>query len=300
MRSSLVVLVLLGTLCAVYANSSGGFVDVGKHITGAAGVYKWGNAVWREEYEPAGAEHMTNPNTGVPLTGPGGYEGLNGPPYNPTPMTAAFKNQWNVNHWSAIGWRYGMLALTGRTDGSEVTMTRKGGAQYGRWESKMFFNPTRKSTNSWRAILELVPVKSSQYHCGAQTITYMDFSMATLKSSFQINTLPKNSFKHSIALSAHTLSGYHAFAVEVSPTHISWFVDDRVVMTEKRKAALSHPVLTIRIRFMGTNDRDFPVAADATPNLQFDWNRYFSLKRPNARSINGVPRCARETNPNAC
>jgi len=285
---------LLCTLCAADLSSD--------RIVGACGKYKWGNAIWREEYAPEGAENMTNPKTGAPLTGPRGYEGLAGiKPYDPTPMTAAWKAQWAVNHWDAIMWRFGMLSITGRADGGEVTMTRKGGQRYGRWESKMVLVARKSKTNSWRALLELVPVKSSQHHCGAQTITYADFTKGTLKGSLQINSLPDNSYQHSVSLPHGTEASYHSFGVEVAKDHISWFVDDRVVMTETRKKALRHPKLTLRIRLVGTSDGKFPVPADETPLLQFDWNRAWNLKRPNALPINRVPKCSRKTtNPDAC
>src|SRR5690349_19177677 len=138
---------------------------------------------------------MKNPITCVPLTGPGGYAGLDGPPVNPTPMTTEWKAQWKVSHWDAIGWKYGMLSIAGRSDGGEVRMTRKGGARYGRWESKMVLVPAKSTTNSWRALLELVPVKSSRYHCGAQTITYASYTKGSLTGSLQINTRPNHSFQ---------------------------------------------------------------------------------------------------------
>jgi len=303
MRCSFVVLLLLGALYAVNSSDLGSSaVPPGKPITGAAGVYGWGNSVWREEYEPVGAEHMKNPITGKPLTGPGGYQGLDGPPYNPTPMTSSWKSQWKVNHWDSLLWRYGMLVVVGRADGGEVTMTRAGGAQYGRWESKMVIKFARKSTsNKYRALFELVPVTSSQYHCGAQTITYADHITGTQRASLKINTLPKHSYQHSVSLSTKTMNHYHTFAVEVAKTHIAWFVDDRVVMYEKRKAALRHPRLTLRIRFLGEPGQKFPVPADETPALQFDWNRFFDLHRRNKHPVNRAPKCSRlTTNPAAC
>jgi hypothetical protein len=267
-------------------------------IVGACQYYKWGNAIWREEYEPEGAQNMKNPNTGVPLTGPGGYEGLTGVPYNPTPMRADWKSVWKVSHWNAIMWKYGMLSIKGRADGGEVTLTRKGGAKYGRWESKMMIVTRKSKTNAWRALLELVPVKSSANHCGAQTITYGDFTKGSYTGSMQINTLPARSYQHSVSLPRGATDPYHTFGVEVAKDHIAWFVDDRVAMYEKRKAALPHPKLTLRIRFLNTGG---PVNADETPDLQFDWNRFWSLKRPNQRPIKQAPKCSRViTNTAAC
>jgi len=296
MRYSLVVTLALVfcTLCAADINSA--------RIVGACQKYKWGNAIWREEYAPEGAENMKNPVTGVPLTGPKGYEHLAGiEPYDPTPMTPQWKAQWVVSQWSAVQWRFGMLSITGRPDGKEVTMTRKGGARYGRWESKVMIANKKSTTDSWRVLLELVPVEASQDRCGAQTITYGDYTKGTLKGSLQINALPNLSYQHSVPFPRGTEEAYHTFGVEVAKDHISWFVDDRVVMTETRKPALRHPKLTMRIRFFGTDDDEFPVPAGETPLLQFDWNRYWSLKRPNALPINRVPKCSRKTtNPDAC
>jgi len=180
-------------------------------------------------------------------------------------------------------------------------MTRKGGERYGRWESKMVVVPRKSTTNSWRALLELVPVESSKYRCGAQTVTYADYTKGTLKGSLRINTLPDHSYQHWVSLTPGTADGFHAYGVEVTKTHIAWFVDDRVVMRETRKEALAHPRLTLRIRFFGTSNGPFPVPADETPSLQFDWNRFWNLNRPNQLPINRVPKCFRvTTNPDAC
>jgi len=297
-RRALVALLLLGTICVALAESAAEY-----RCTGAAGHYKWGNAIWRDEYEPRGAEHMINPNNGLPITAPGGYEGLNGRPYNPTPMPKTWKAQWSVSRWSAVNWGFGQLQITGRADGSDVVMTRKDGAKYGRWESKFHISSQKSKSNSWRVLLELVPADASQHHCGAQTITYGNFIKNTRKGSLQIHTLPNNRFAHTVTTrpGISVDGGFHTFGVEVTKTHVAWFVDDRAVLYEPRKAALHHPKLTLRIRFGGTSDGKFPVPADETPQLGFDWNRFWDLKRPNKLPIKNKPKCAQvTTNPDAC
>ena len=61
---------------------------------------------------------------------------------------------------------------------------------------------------------------------------------------------------------------------------MSWFVDTHVVMTERRPAALTGATYAARFRLVGT-----PGAQMNPGRMQMDWVRYYSLARPNARSI---------------
>ncbi len=93
----------------------------------------------------------------------------------------------------------------------------------------------------------------------------------------------------SSSIAVHPKFAYHSFAIEATPTHITWFVDDRAVMTELRDAALVHPKLVMRIRHGGLRPTDFPNAEGANVFGQFDWLRAYNLNRPNTLPICNVP-----------
>ncbi len=102
-----------------------------------------------------------------------------------------------------------------------------------------------------------------------------------------IETKGSQSWSSSIGISSVFL--YHSYAIEATPTHITWFVDDRAVMTERRADALVHPELVMRIRHGGVNPADFPNAEGENVFGQFDWVRAYDLQRPNTLPICNVP-----------
>jgi hypothetical protein len=73
---------------------------------------------------------------------------------------------------------------------------------------------------------------------------------------------------------------WHTFAVEVTPSHISWFVDAHVINTERRAEALSGVPLTVRFAMVGEPGQRMNVS-----RMQMDWLRYHTLRKPNTRSI---------------
>ena len=68
--------------------------------------------------------------------------------------------------------------------------------------------------------------------------------------------------------------------MEITRDHVSWFVDTKVMRTERRTEALA----AVKYR------PQFVIAGDSAARMneswmQMDWVRYYSLKRPNAKSI---------------
>ena len=73
---------------------------------------------------------------------------------------------------------------------------------------------------------------------------------------------------------------WHTFAVEVTRSHISWFVDAHVVSTERRSQALSGVPSTVRFAMVGEPGKRMNVS-----RMQMDWLRYHTLRKPNRKSI---------------
>ena len=225
--------------------------------TGAARVYLWGPAHWHDEYE----QGM------VP--------------------------QYAINPRPSVENRYGMLTLKGRPDGRMVRVTlQRQSYRYGRWEIRVRVRPFNDRPLPFHMVAELVP-SGGQYRCGARNITLADYSQGDRRASMRINTLPNRSFTFS-KRPVVSPGGWNTYAVEITRSHISWFVDDRVVMTERRPAALSGAAYTLRYRFVTPAQ-----SALTQPWMQMDWSRYFTLKRPNALPIS-APRTTAGTNRRAC
>ena len=72
---------------------------------------------------------------------------------------------------------------------------------------------------------------------------------------------------------------WHTFAVEVTKTHISWFVDAHVMSTERRSRRCPAS------RYGAVRDGRRARQADELSRMQMDWLRYHTLRKPNTKSI---------------
>ncbi len=224
--------------------------------TNAGKVYRWGLAAWKDEFRPR------------------------------------LSRAWAVNHRKLVRNQNGMLTLDGTARSGTVTATVKGRAhRYGRWEARVRGQQWGRGHRPYHVIWELVP--AGDYRCGGRSIVISDFTVGSGRANSYIRTAPRRQF---VASKARNLGNYawHTYAVEVTKKRISWFVDTRVVMTERRDAALSGTRFKMRFRLAGAK------GARMNPSrMQMDWVRYYTLERPNARSV-AAPQARRGSYAGAC
>lgn len=211
--------------------------------TNAAKIFRWGNAQWNDEF-----------------VGP-------------------LKSMWEKNGRGVIRNQNGMLTLNAASTSGSVIATLSGHQrQYGRWEARVRGKQYASSGTPYRVFWELVP-RSGGYHCGARSIVLSEYRLGTNRAAMHLRNLPDLDYTTSKAL---PLSGdqFHTYAVEVTKDHISWFVDTKVIRTERRASARTGAKYSVRFRLAAT-----PGAKMNKGRMQMDWMRYYSLDRPNARSI---------------
>ena len=210
--------------------------------TNAAKVFRWGNASVKDEFK-------------APLT-----------------------PRWSVNAPSQVRNQHGMLTLDATATGGDVTATLTGSARrYGRWEARVRGRQYGTAATPYRLVWELVPSDSS--HCAARNIVVGDYTLGTDQASVHLRNVPDVDFTTSRSLPLSN-NEFHTYAVEVAPDHISWFVDTRVIMTERRPAARTGASYSMRFRLVGK-----PAARMNPGRMQMDWARYYTLDRKNAQSI---------------
>ncbi len=216
-----------------------------QHPTNAGKVFRWGLEDWREEYE-----------------------------------VGALSSHWHSDHLDQVSHRYGMLSIEALPDtGSISVWPDNQSAQYGRWESRVraieFSDVGEKYTFTWG----LVPVDEDARRCGANDIVMSAYQTGDTVATGAVRVAPDSeyTFKRKRDLRSRA---WHTYAVEVTPDHVSWFVDTQVMRTERRPEALSG--LEYRPQFQ----------IDAVPGqqmrrswMQMDWTRYYTLKRVNAQPI---------------
>jgi glycosyl hydrolase family 16 len=211
--------------------------------TNAAKIFRWGNAAWKDEFV--------------------------------RPLSSS---TWQANHPSLVRDQHGMLTLDStRTSGDVVAAAKISGSQYGRWEARVRTRSYKGSGTPYRAVWELAPTSGGE-HCGARGIELSDYPIGAGTASMHVRNTPASDFTTSKTLPLNNV--FHTYAFEVTPDHVSWFVDTRVVMTERRPAALSGAVFAPRFRLVAT-----PGATMRRGRMQMDWVRYYTLQRKNARSI---------------
>lgn len=206
------------------------------------------------------------------------------------PLTRA----WAVNRPRQVNNQHGMLTINGTADGHNVGATLTGHARrYGRWETRVRAEQYSSGHTPYRVVAELIPAGDRKYHCGSRNIVLASYKLGTGRAHMSIRTLPNVEYTYSKRLNLRP-GPFHTYAVEVTRRHISWFVDAHVVMTERRKAARSATMYAVRFRLVSEK------GARMNPGrMQMDWVRYYTLERPNAKSIK-APRARRGTYAGAC
>jgi hypothetical protein len=232
-----------------------------KHPTNAAKVFRWGVEAWRQEFEDG------------PLS-----------------------RHWHTNHPSLVNTQVGMLTIAAGPSTNVVRVRPDNQrAAYGRWEARVRAVELETGHKTFRFNWELVPVGGSRrYHCGAQSIVMASYRPGDSSvARGAVRTLPNREFRFERRLDLRSRA-WHTYAVEVTPRRISWFVDTRVVHTERRPAALSGVTYKPRFRIEGDPDGRMN-----SSRMQMDWVRYYDLHRPNVKSID-APAMDRRTYHRAC
>ncbi|QWZ09468.1 hypothetical protein KRR39_06810 [Nocardioides panacis] len=175
--------------------------------TNAGKVFRWGNAQWADDF-----------------IGP-------------------VKGMWAQNRPGQVNNQHGMLTINGSAGGGDVVAMVAGHArQYGRWETRVRAEQYTRSHTPYHVVAELVPV--GDHRCGARSIVLSDYALGSDRARMAIRNLPNAEFTASKRLNLRP-GPFHTYAVEVTPSHVSWFVDTRVVMTERRGEALSGGVVRV-------------------------------------------------------
>lgn len=170
----------------------------------------------------------------------------------------------------------GLMAKAGAKGGVSTTWQTKG-YDRGRWEVRLRTDRESTGAADYAVRVELVPSAPKQQHCGAQDIAILDFHPSRMSTAnFYARTLPDTEFRTSRTLSRPVGSDeWHVYGVEVTPKHIRWFVDAKLVAEEKRPAAFSGVPLTMRVAM--EPEKEGQVMNKTRVNL--DWARYWTLDK---------------------
>jgi beta-glucanase (GH16 family) len=203
------------------------------------------------------------------------------------------KRMWAVNQAGLVRDQHGMLTINATGTSGTVSARLTGhDRRYGRWEARVRAEQYAADGTPYHVVWELVP--TSGYHCGARSIVLADYALGTSTANAYLRSSPSTEFRASRSGLTLGPGPFHTYAVEVTPDHVSWFVDTRVVMTERRPEARTGATYAARFRLVGT-----PGARMNPGRMQMDWVRYYSLARQGARSVE-APQAEVGTYADAC
>ncbi|UDY24236.1 family 16 glycosylhydrolase [Nocardioides sp. Kera G14] len=206
--------------------------------------------------------------------------------------------QWDLSGAGREYQQNGMLTIVGNkgVHAKPVASTWSNVAYtQGRWESRMRTR-TYGAGQHFRVQLALTPATKAARHCGAQDVTFLDYTPAR-KNTYHVeaHTLPAATFTYSKKLGRQIGDDeWHVFGVEVTKKHIAWFVDAHLVSLEDRPAALSGTAFTMQARLVPVDG-----ASMEKTRLQLDWARYWSMKKK-GRALGSAPSPTQHVNKTAC
>jgi hypothetical protein len=145
-------------------------------------------------------------------------------------------------------------------------------ATYGRWEMRFRARRFETGSGDYHAKIELVPSKASDYHCGAQNITVADVPI--YGSTFSVGAKSRSGHQWKLTRKTALKDTPVSFAVEVTKSHITWFLNGQPFATVKNSAAVSDVPKTLRLSLVGDGDQEMN-----HEQLISDWQRGWSLKR---------------------
>jgi hypothetical protein len=258
--TAVVLLALLATFSAEGPARVGGpqtlhlVADAGP--TNAAKVFKWGLSKWEDEFI-------------LPLS-----------------------KQWKTSRSKLVRNQVGMLTLDSTRRSGTVWATVPGqGHRYGRWEARIRSEENGRGGKSYRVLWELIP--TGDYACGSKNLEISSYRFGDRRARMQLRTPSGASFSASRQRNLHD-NVWHTYAVEVTRTHVSWFVDTKVIRTERRDPALTGTNYQMRFRLEAVKGKRMNPA-----RMQMDWVRYYTLERHNAKSIK-APRLDRGSSRAGC
>ena len=111
--------------------------------------------------------------------------------------------------------------------GNTWATLRENPAPYGRWETAFRIKRFETGAREYHALLELVPDRASDYRCGTQNITVADIAVGGKTLDIGVRTRQGKQWKATRKINIGTRSA--ALGIEVSKSHITWFVDGKTV-----------------------------------------------------------------------
>ncbi|MDO7868674.1 family 16 glycosylhydrolase [Nocardioides jiangxiensis] len=203
------------------------------------------------------------------------------------------KSVWGRSNTTLIRNQNGMLTLNTGRKGSVTATLHRPGATTGRWEIRLRSKRYSTSATNYTVRTELIPAGDREQHCGARNIVFEGYKLGSHTANLKIRNLPDLEYTATTTRPNLGTDVWNVFAVEVTSSRITWYVNAKAIRTEKRPAALSGVPFTVRFRMAAV-----PGKTMNQSRMQMDWLRQYSLN--GGRAPEAVPGTNLGTYANAC
>lgn len=212
----------------------------------AAARYGWGDPQWSDEF----SGDALDPSWNVYDSPGNGGNGTRSP--------------------QQVTVRDGIMTQSGTADAVTAGMALEGhDARYGRWETRVRADQQPGiSGRPYHVVVALIPV-GIPYAKGQHDIDFAETDIATGKVNLFVH-YPKE--KQDYLAIPIDLAAWHSFAVEVTPQHLTWFVDGVPRATITRREALPISDMAFNVQLDANQENGY-----IPGQVQVDWVRYYPL-----------------------
>ena len=167
----------------------------------------------------------------------------------------------------------GVMTQTGTADARSAGMVLQGrDARYGRWDVRFRAAPTADPVGvPYHFVVALLPV-GVPYAEGERDIDFAEGDVGSGTLDLFVHH-PRN--KQDYAEVPLDVTAWHSVGVEITPDHLTWFVDGVPTITDTRPEALPQTPLSLNVQLDANAPRGLAPAV-----LQLDWVRYQRLPTP--------------------
>lgn len=163
--------------------------------------------------------------------------------------------------------------LPGRGDRGTTSATLAGNAlTYGRWEFRRRIDVFEQRGRDYRVRIDLVPERAEDAGCGAITVANVSYDARTATLGLSSARAGRSwSGTRSIARLGDRP---HSFGVEVTRSHVTWFLDGRSLATVRSPQAAPGVPLTPRLSLVGDGGKEM-----RRTRVLYDWQRGWRLNK---------------------
>lgn len=171
----------------------------------------------------------------------------------------------------------GVMTQTGTADTVSAGMMLQGNdARDGRWEVRARAEQDTASTGrAYHVVVALIPV-GVPYNLGERDVDFLEGDIGEGVAAFFLHHPPN---KQDYAIIPLDLTSWHTFAIEITQQHVTWFVDGRPVVTDRRQQAIPTTLLGLNIQLDANESTGMRAG-----RLQVDWARYYPLPGGNVEA----------------